>query len=140
MDSVTMIILENRLDIPLDVLIFMNEFIYEELNDNNFQDAVNLWFFNKGKCIFKYGHISTWKTQKITDMSNVSNVKDMRCTFLNAKNFNSDISQWNVNNVKNMNYMFCDAKKFNFSLDNWNMSNVKNTDFMFYGTNNKFTK
>ena len=100
-----MIILENRLDIPLDVLKFINEFMYEELNDSNFKDAIKLWFENEKLCTFKYGHISNWKTQKITDMS---------YAFYNRSNFNEDISNWNVSNVNNMFYY---AYSFNQNLE-----------------------
>ena len=43
--------------------------IYEELNDTNFFNAIKLSFENRELCIFKYGHISDWKTEKVTDMS-----------------------------------------------------------------------
>ena len=149
MDIVTMIILEDKLNIPLDVLRYLNEYIkYEELNDNNFKDTIKLWFKNKESCKFKYGHISYWNTKKVTDMSkafygktnfneyisnwNVSNVKNMNSMFYRTDNFNSDLSRWNVSNVKDMKYMFCCTKSFNSDLSNWNISNVEKTFLMFH--------
>ena len=117
-----MIILEDKLNIPLDVLKFINEFMYEELNDSNFHYAINLWFKNRKLSKFKYGHISNWKTQKVTDMS---------LAFYNRSNFNEDISNWNVSNVNDMSYMFCYASSFNQNLEKWNITNVKNMSFMF---------
>ena len=130
-----MIIIENRLDIPLDVLKFLNEYIiYEELTDSNFQDAIKLWFENEELCTFKYGHISNWKTGKVTNMSFV---------FYCKIDFNEDLSQWNVNNVTNMNGMFYNARSFNSNLSNWNISNVKTMSYMFRGAssfNSNLTK
>ena len=48
MDSITMILIENKLDIPLDVVIFMNEWVkFNQLNDQNIKEAVKLWSNNK---------------------------------------------------------------------------------------------
>ena len=147
MDVVTMIILENQLEIPLDVLRFLNEFLREELNDNNFKIAIKLWFENRELCIIRFGHISNWKTGKVTNMScafsdrtefnedisrwNVSNVKNMSSMFHNANSFNSDLSNWNVSNVNSMCFMFCNATFFNSNLSKWNVTNLKNMAFMF---------
>ena len=52
MDLLTMILIEERLNIPLDVVIFINEWVkYESLNDENIQEAVNLWYENKEECL-----------------------------------------------------------------------------------------
>lgn len=89
---------------------------------------------------------------------NVSNVTNMRGTFLNARSFNGNISTWNVANVtnteqmfdgatafngnlndwninkmSNMTRMFQNASSFNQDLDRWNVSNVQNFRYMFYG-------
>ena len=43
MDIVTMFLIEDKLNIPLDVVIFLNGWIfYEQLNDRNIKEAVNL--------------------------------------------------------------------------------------------------
>jgi surface protein len=51
--------------------------------------------FNKTFIIEKYGDISKWDVNNVTDMS----------IFYNSK-FNGDISKWNMSNVTNMKYMF----------------------------------
>ena len=78
----------------MDILIFINEYIkYEELNDQNIQQAVNLWCENKEQCILKYGHISHWNT------SNITNTREL---FYDKIDFNEDISNWSVSHVTNM--------------------------------------
>ena len=62
---------------------------------------------------------------------NVSNVTNMRKTFLDCKSFNQDISGWNVSNVEDMSWMFFDCENFNQDISNWNTSKVKNKDRMF---------
>ena len=79
MDVITMKLIENKLNLPLDIIIYINKFIYEKLNDNNFKEAINLWFKNKEECLFRFGHISYWNTSRVTDMSE---------TFKNKRYFN----------------------------------------------------
>ena len=119
-------------------------------SDMDINDAVRLWYWNKSDAIKKYGHISKWKTNYVTDMSNlfsfrnkefnediskwnVQNVKCMDSMFHGVDEFNGDLSNWNVQNVESMNYMFKDAAKFNCDLSKWNVKNVKCMDSMFQG-------
>ena len=123
-----MIILEDKLNVCLDVLRFLNEHIkYEQLNDTNFKYAATLWVLNEPLCRFKYGHISNWNTEKVTDMSTA---------FHNRNDFNEDLSEWNVSNVKNMKFMFYSTGKFTSDLSSWNVSNVTNMSFMFGNARN----
>ena len=141
MDVVTMILIEYNLNIPLDVLIFLNGWLqYEELNNRNIKQAIELWSNNNRECRLKYGHISSWNTSKVTNMSclfyyktnfnedishwDVSNVTNMGAMFFNASLFNSDLSHWNVSNVTIMRNMFNGATSFNSDLSNWNVRNV----------------
>ena len=65
-----MFLIEDKLNIPLDVVIFLNGWIfYEQLNDRNIKEAVNLWINDKEKCICKFDHITSWNTSNITNMS-----------------------------------------------------------------------
>ena len=94
MNIVTMKLMENNLNIPLDLLRFISEFSKnEEINNSNFNEAIHLWFEDKEKCIFRFGHISKWNVSKVTNMSDA---------FKGREDFNEDISKWNVNNVVNM--------------------------------------
>ena len=71
MDIITMKLIENKLNIPLDLLRYINTFIYEKLNDENIKQAVELWFENKEECLLRFGHISHWNTIRITNMSEI---------------------------------------------------------------------
>ena len=75
-----------------------------------------------------------------SDISNwdVANVTDMRDMFFNAREFTSDLSGWNVDNVTDMRNMFRNAQVFTSDLSNWNVDNVANMYDMFYGSR-KFT-
>ena len=148
MDVLTMKLMEREINLPLDILIFINEFIkYEKLNNENMKEVVDFWFENKEECKFKYGHISYWNTSNVTDMCslfylkrdfnedisrwNVSNVTTMYGMFNDASSFRGDISGWNVSNVTNMGFMFRGATYFNCDISNWNVSNVANMRYMF---------
>ncbi|MFC0875338.1 BspA family leucine-rich repeat surface protein [Saccharicrinis sp. FJH2] len=63
-------------------------------------------------------------------------VEDLSYTFLNAYNFNGDISSWNVENVTNMEGMFKNANNFNQDIRNWDVSRVRNMSYMFNGAEN----
>ena len=115
-----LIILPNELKINIISYISFTPLTKKEL-----KDAVVLWCKNeksKIEAIKKYGHISLWNTENITDMSYL---------FSNLQ-FNEDISKWNVSNVTNMNRMFRSTKSFNQPLNDWDVSNVTNMAHMFY--------
>ena len=111
------------------------------------QQAVNDWIAGDTTT---YGHISTWDTANVTNMSslfsskstfnedistwNTSNVTNMDAMFESATNFSGDLSNWNVSKVTSMYQMFMFNTSFNSDLSNWNVSNVKDFGFMFYST------
>ena len=149
MDLITMILIESKLNVPLDVLRFMNGWVeYEQLNNQNIQEAVNLWIYQKEECLLKYGHIRFWNTSRITDLRgifanqinfnedisqwNVSNVRNMQGLFFRASSFNCNISGWNVSKVENMSNMFNGAIEFNCDISNWDVSNVRQMNCLFY--------
>jgi hypothetical protein len=78
---------------PLDLVVLINSFLYERLTDENFKQAIALWFENKEQCKFRFGHISDWKTSRVTNMERA---------FYERRDFNEDIGRWNVGNVTNM--------------------------------------
>ena len=51
-----------------------------------------------------------------------SNIEYMDGMFMNAENFNGDISSWNVNKAYSFEYMFFNAKKFNQNIGDWNLN------------------
>jgi surface protein len=149
MDCVTMVLVERETGLPLDLVVFINSFLYERLTDENFHHAIALWFGSKEECKFRFGHISHWKTSRVTNMRNafynrssfnedigcwnVSSVTDMEGMFNGASQFNQDIGQWDVSNVTDMGGMFHGASQFNQGIGQWDVSNVTDMGYMFYG-------
>jgi surface protein len=93
MDCVTMKLVERETGLPLDLVVLINSFLYERLTDENFKQAIALWFEKKEECKFRFGHISDWKTSRVTNM---------KTAFYGRSNFNEDIGRWNVGRVTNM--------------------------------------
>jgi hypothetical protein len=55
-----MVLVERETGIPLDLVVFINSYLLsEELTDENFQQAIALWFENEEECRFRFGHISS---------------------------------------------------------------------------------
>ena len=114
MDIITIKLIENKLNLPVDISRYINEFVkYEILTNENIRDAVDLWCTNEELCEMQFGHISCWNTSKITNMS---------WLFFNKQKFNTDISRWNVSNVTDMRGMFYYARSFNQNISKWNIS------------------
>jgi len=118
----------------------------ETPNKNQEKDK---WYDNemRNKVLSKYGHISTWDTSKVTNMSklffrkdyfnedisnwDVHNVTSMYSMFGGAISFTCDLSDWNVQNVTNMNGMFLVATSFASDISAWDVRNVTNMQGMF---------
>jgi surface protein len=121
--------------------------VKRRLNDRSIHEAVNTWCNHREAAMERYGHISTWDTSRVTDMSwlfynkgsfnddisswDVSNVTKMQVMFSSATSFNKPLNKWNVSSVQNMTAMFSNASAFNQSLDNWDVSNVMNMTGLF---------
>jgi surface protein len=147
MDVVTMVLIQTKTRIPLDVVVFINNFLYEKLTDHNFEEAITLWFRNEMNCRRRFGPISDWNTSRVTNMRaafhrrdkfnenlshwNVRNVTDMSFMFCLASQFNGDLSQWNVSQVTIMLCMFYEATQFNGDLSRWDVSRVTDLSYMF---------
>ena len=71
-----------------------------------FHKAVDDWLEDSEIANSKYGHISTWNTYSVTDMSYA----------FSYTIFNQDIGDWDVSSVTNMSNMF-QASGFNLYLD-----------------------
>ena len=69
--------------------------------------AVTAWLSDATSAEVTYGHISTWATGGVTDMSRL---------FYSESSFNDAISTWDVSGVTSMYYMFYDASSFNQDL------------------------
>jgi surface protein len=126
MDVLTMVLIERGTNIPLDLVVLINSFLYEKLiRDENFKQAIRLWFDNEERCRRRFGNISYWNTSRVTIMEKI---------FYDRSDFNEDISRWNVRNVTNMSGMFHGATQFNGDLSQWDVSNVRNMSWMFSQT------
>ena len=99
---------------------------FTPMTKDELKTAVTLWCLNK-ELLIKYGHISDWNVQNITDMSHM---------FSNYNNFNEPLNKWDVSNVTNMSNMFDNCEKFKQPLNKWNVSNVNNMYCMFMNCKN----
>jgi surface protein len=124
MDCLTIVLVEKKTILPLDLLVLINSFLYEKLTDENFKEAIALWFENEEDCRWRFGHISDWKTSRVTNMER---------TFYLRSNFNEEINRWNVSSVTNMKCIFCEATQFNKDIGHWDVSRVTNMRDMFLG-------
>ena len=123
-------------------------------NRDELKTAVDEWMYDCDNANSTYGHINTWNTSLIIDMSglfhsynyniygyqffnceisdwDVSSVTDMNRMFDHAGSFNQDISEWDVSSVTDMNSMFDDARSFNQDISEWDVSNVTDMRAMF---------
>jgi surface protein len=93
------------------------------MSDTTIRTAVMTWLYDRAAAEATYGHISTWKTGRVTDMA---------WLFLGKSSFNEDISAWDTSGVTAMQEMFEDAEAFNQDISGWRVGKVKNMAFMFY--------
>jgi surface protein len=109
------------------------------LDNDSIKTAVALWLSDSAAAEATYGHISTWETGAVTDMSNLFCGYDecdgsSWCSDCNsaAASFNEDISAWDTSGVTTMEGMFSDARSFNQDIGDWNTSGVKTMRAMFW--------
>ena len=73
------------------------------MDDNTIKAAVALWESDPAAAEATYGHISTWDTADVVDMTEL---------FHSSTDFNEDIGAWNTSSVTSMNRMFWYAIDF----------------------------
>ena len=109
------------------------------MDDSSIRTAVAAWFDDRSGAETTYGHISTWATGGVTDMSWLfCGRQDWmegdwwwdRCV-LSTSSFNEDIGAWDTSAVMTMYLMFYKASAFNQDLSGWAVDSVKDMESMF---------
>ena len=101
------------------------------------ETAVSAWLSDASAAEATYGHISTWDTSAITDMSSLFCDSDgdwsSGCSYSNsvASDFNDDISTWDTSSVTTMELMLNGASSFNHNIGSWDTSSVTSMASMF---------
>ena len=118
--------------------------------NDSLRGAIKRWNSDPEGMTVEHGHIGTWDTHEVTDISRLfqmmagfnddisgwdtSNVVDMSYCFDGASSFNQPIGRWNTAKVENMHSCFEKASKFNQPLANWNVSKVQDMCGYAYST------
>jgi serine/threonine protein kinase len=104
--------------------------------DQTIYVAVALWVTQPTHALWKYGHISGWSTDSVTNMSRLFYYPCTKVSKCDTA-FNEDLSNWNTSGVLDMNNMFYGRSFFNSDLSAWDVSSVRDTAVMF-GNNHNF--
>ena len=120
------------------------------MDNDSIRTARDAWLADATAAEATYGHISTWETGGVTDMSELfrdassfnedigawdtSGVTSMYRMFNGASAFDQYIGAWSVENVRDMHHMFNWASSFNQNIGGWRVDNDVNLDNAFYNT------
>jgi len=108
------------------------------LDDTSIRTAVRDWIFDRSAAEATYGHISTWETGGVTDMSylfcyTVAIAGAMDCWRIFSAPFNDDIGAWDTSGVTSMASMFEGESGFNQDIGDWSVDSVTDMNEMFFG-------
>ena len=79
-----------------------------KFSNDTLRIEVRYWLTNPVKTVPIYGHISSWDTSEVTDVSEL---------FKDADSCNQPIGNWDVSNVTDRNHMFLSGKAFKHLTD-----------------------
>merc|ERR1719421_1255816 len=107
--------------------------------DESIRTAVRAWAEDRAAAEAMYGHISTWETSGVTDMSHLFCVRQdwmegdsgQNDCVLSTTSFNEDIGAWDTSGVTRMYGMFWGASSFNQNIGGWSVENVNEMGHMF---------
>ena len=108
------------------------------MDNGKIRTARDAWLSDATAAEATYGHISTWETSGVTDMSWLFCVPEdwmegdsnyIYC--VSAASFNEDIGAWDTSGVTNMFGMFSSASSFNQNIGGWSVDNVNEMGQMF---------
>ena len=80
------------------------------------RDAVKNYYYHGDR---RHGHIHTWDTSKITDMSEL--FVNMTYMFYGCASFNQPLSRWDISSVTTMVCMFYRCTSFVQPMGQWNV-------------------
>ena len=108
------------------------------MDDSTIRTAVTAWLADPTAAETTYGHISTWETGGVTDMSYLFCAWDLMAVGFQVScnpyaSFNDDIGAWDTSGVTTMDYMFNGAAAFDQPLNDWRVDKVTNMYRMFAG-------
>ena len=109
------------------------------MDDTSIRTAVAAWLEDAAAAEAAYGHISTWDTSGVRDMSylfcgvSASDWASFGCKTV-ASSFNEDIGAWDTSGVTSMERTFFYAKAFNQDISGWAVDSFRFIDMnhMFY--------
>ena len=108
--------------------------------DVSIRTAVTAWLSDATAAEATYGHISTWKTGKVTDMSDLFCAENDDYYYYEddesycneaAASFNEDIGAWDTSGVATMSRMLDGASAFNQDISGWPVHSVRSMWGMF---------